>query len=555
MSSYNNKNNTLTKFGSNIRVLNTPMEQYVTEGELVEGLATKQDILQYDVLPSASADNLGKIVQYVGTTNADYQNGEWYECVSNGELPPTYSWELTSVTQAEFENTKEEIQDELENRLEKSVFYDNFKNVPSNILQLTDGKYTSDNFTIVIKDNIITVDGSFNNTTDGLFLKLSNGIDVQQLENSASIPSSWKTQSLNNMFVLGKKYAFTANCLNGGCNADAEMPNVIIRASDNTLVASNDTIFQYNGDGAFMYCFLGRGKSGNLNAFNNFSFVITCVETEDELPLQYSNTDTAIYNILFKKYVAERVGGVTFATLLASDLSVNNIAGQGLCTDGTYIYMTVIDSNPYANAWVYKYDFNGNIINSANLPQLHHANDITYCIWDNKLYIPDLDTPNIIHKVNVSDLSYDSSITIDLSNEYPGYTGISHIAYDEKRDVFICLVRGSHKGIALFDRDFTLIDFMWISFPNDSDNIVAGLCTFNDVIYIHTSINMIYSYSFSGKLLGVCNRGKKAFYNEGEGIFIKNDKIYTVENRSGWLEVNINRYNISRWATALAVKV
>ena len=92
MSSYNNKNNTLTKFGSNVRMLNTPMEQYVTEGELVEGLATKQDILQYDVLPTASSENLGKIVQYVGTTNADYQNGEWYECISNGELPPTYSW-------------------------------------------------------------------------------------------------------------------------------------------------------------------------------------------------------------------------------------------------------------------------------------------------------------------------------------------------------------------------------------------------------------------------------------------------------------------------------
>ena len=46
MSSYNNNNNTLTKFGSNIRVLNTPMEQYVTEGEFLQ---TKEEInTQFD---------------------------------------------------------------------------------------------------------------------------------------------------------------------------------------------------------------------------------------------------------------------------------------------------------------------------------------------------------------------------------------------------------------------------------------------------------------------------------------------------------------------------
>ena len=109
MSSYNNNNNTLTKFGSNIRVLNTPMEQYVTEGELVERLATKQDILQYDVLPTASAENLGKIVQYIGETTTDYVSGSFYKCVANSSV---YSWELTSVTRAEFENVASEVVEE-----------------------------------------------------------------------------------------------------------------------------------------------------------------------------------------------------------------------------------------------------------------------------------------------------------------------------------------------------------------------------------------------------------------------------------------------------------
>ena len=58
MSSYENKNNTLTKFGSNIRVLNTPMEQYVTEGEFLE---------------YTSENSLNLLDGYTDTQNKEYQ--------------------------------------------------------------------------------------------------------------------------------------------------------------------------------------------------------------------------------------------------------------------------------------------------------------------------------------------------------------------------------------------------------------------------------------------------------------------------------------------------
>ena len=35
-------------------------------------------------MPTASADNLGKIIQYVGTTTSSYTNGFWYECKNVG---------------------------------------------------------------------------------------------------------------------------------------------------------------------------------------------------------------------------------------------------------------------------------------------------------------------------------------------------------------------------------------------------------------------------------------------------------------------------------------
>ena len=58
----------------------------------VDLLNAKQDKMQFATMPTASADNLGQIVQFVGTTGT-YANGYFYRCVSDGESTPTYSWE------------------------------------------------------------------------------------------------------------------------------------------------------------------------------------------------------------------------------------------------------------------------------------------------------------------------------------------------------------------------------------------------------------------------------------------------------------------------------
>lgn len=52
--------------------------------------------IQVETLPTASADELGNVYQYIGTTGT-YTHGFFYECVSDGEATPTYSWEQTSV--------------------------------------------------------------------------------------------------------------------------------------------------------------------------------------------------------------------------------------------------------------------------------------------------------------------------------------------------------------------------------------------------------------------------------------------------------------------------
>lgn len=60
----------------------------------LEDKPTIPDIIQYSEMLTASADNLGKIVQFVGTTTNDYTNGYFYKCVEDNN---TYSWQNIEV--------------------------------------------------------------------------------------------------------------------------------------------------------------------------------------------------------------------------------------------------------------------------------------------------------------------------------------------------------------------------------------------------------------------------------------------------------------------------
>lgn len=56
--------------------------------------------IQVSSMPVASQDEEGNIYQFVGTTDASYTNGYFYECVSDGGNPATYSWTRVDVQPA-----------------------------------------------------------------------------------------------------------------------------------------------------------------------------------------------------------------------------------------------------------------------------------------------------------------------------------------------------------------------------------------------------------------------------------------------------------------------
>lgn len=53
--------------------------------------------MQLSTMPTAEVSYLGKTVQYVGATGNGYTHNYFYECVSDGETTPTYSWQQTNV--------------------------------------------------------------------------------------------------------------------------------------------------------------------------------------------------------------------------------------------------------------------------------------------------------------------------------------------------------------------------------------------------------------------------------------------------------------------------
>ena len=69
--------------------------------------SSMKSAVQHSLMPIASVDNLGQVIHYIGATNANYHSKHFYECISDGATPPTYSWRDLGITLA-FVGTQDE---------------------------------------------------------------------------------------------------------------------------------------------------------------------------------------------------------------------------------------------------------------------------------------------------------------------------------------------------------------------------------------------------------------------------------------------------------------
>lgn len=159
-STWNGKQDALIS-GTNIKTIN---------GNSVLGSGNLDtEIIQYSTMPTASADNLGKIVQYTGTTDSTYTNGYFYQCVSDEQDPATYSWENIQVQSGGGSSAPRYIEDENGNRLYVAYRNGNDNNLKSAVQEMlydyNDGKFPA----ILITDKATYGTIPFDNET-GIYI-------------------------------------------------------------------------------------------------------------------------------------------------------------------------------------------------------------------------------------------------------------------------------------------------------------------------------------------------------------------------------------------------
>lgn len=76
-----------------------------------EGFEHTIERLRRKEMPEPGLDYVGQIVQYVGSTTSDYVKGYYYECVSDGETPATYSWVQRNIQPKEKAGTRLNVLD------------------------------------------------------------------------------------------------------------------------------------------------------------------------------------------------------------------------------------------------------------------------------------------------------------------------------------------------------------------------------------------------------------------------------------------------------------
>ena len=438
--------------------------------------------------------------------------------------------------------------------VDKDDFDDNFETIPGgNIFDLKDAVITSGNITAVIKDNVITLNGTAG-SNNYVYMKISNGtVELAQATGAKAIPDSWAAETTSEL-ESGKQYAFDVFTLGGTINSATAGPGLSLKDSTKTVIQTSGSLFTYTGNGAYFQLLLGKEST-----FKDFK--VACMLTESAVPLQFTTKELCLqaYDEIYKPYVYKISNEENIITIDRSDYDpTSSMYCQGSCTVDGYLYIVFINGG---HTYIAKYDLSDySLVAYEQMDQLHHGNDLTYNPFDGYLYVIDLDSPNVIHKVTTA-LVYVGSVTLDLTSIYPGYTGVGAIDFNMDRGVFVCLIRGNNKGYAILDPALGFIDLIW---SKNHGGTYAGIYSEGDFIYQATaSPNMIHVMSFGGRYVGrLFDLGKlsleaKENYGkyEPESLSIVGDKIYIAYNSLNIGKTYVDAFDISQRLMGLLPKI
>lgn len=383
-----------------------------------------------------------------------------------------------------------------------------------NLLIIPDGEYSADNLIISIKDNIITLNTT-SATTKKIYIKLTNGVAV----NVDSAPYLWRSETVSFM-EAGKTYGIRDFSFGGVCYDKGSVASVRDSTGQPILSKTRTNPVQISASPAYIQLYIEASS-----AFVDYKVGVSI--TENKVPEDWG--DIVAYHDYWKQYISQ-----CFLDTEAF-INIGPVTGyvtQGMCTDGTYLYTCLVNSaDDSANTYVYKYNLaDGSLVTSVNSYSLGHCNSMTYCPKDGYIYCIGLDTAGTVHRIKASDLSYVDSVTIGLSGVYGAYTGIGAISYNESRDVFVCLIRGTRKGYAILNRNYDLLDIVWTRafYTMEGYQYTPGSCFADDFFIYQVSYlyNDVQIFTYNGDYVGNVILPSQFYRYEPEDIIIDGDYMY-----------------------------
>lgn len=239
-----------------------------------------QDAIQIDTMPTASAIYVGKIVQFVGTTDATYMHGYYYECTTDGS---TYSWTQLNVqpssggggTYAELPDKPSINGNELSGNktgaqlgLQNTLTFDNVPTDGSNNPVKSDGIYDSekDIYAVMGKmgaKNLLSYPYKETTKTQNGITFTDNGDGTITANGTATADAYFSCHSrvqgeANDLIIPNGRYILTG-CPSGGGTSTYNM------LAERTYNGSVDLLGRDSGDGVLV---VANGDDFSVNEVN-----------------------------------------------------------------------------------------------------------------------------------------------------------------------------------------------------------------------------------------------------------------------------------------------
>ena len=312
--------------------------------------------------------------------------------------------------------------------------------------------------------------------------------------------------------VKGHQYKLSFNHISG--TASANDLYVILRNSNDDDVIS---VSPSNPEGVVVWT---QDSGGYL-----FLYSTTANQVFNSYTIDVRLTDETLsrFGINIDDYYKV---AVVFNRNVVYEKSFADVNGhaQGMCTDGTYLYLTVLTGSSRNNAKIIKIDTSGNEIASNDLGNIGHMNQLAYDSVNNLILAVGSDDP-VVYRIDPATLAVHDYLTLTNIQtalaERSSHSGFWAIAYNEEHDVWLI---GNTICYAITNNDFSIVHRVC---GQETSGDGQGLYPMGEIIY-SSFYNGNYDFSvydWHGRKVHDFNKGDSA-YKEFEGVCRINGELY-----------------------------